>query len=176
MPTPLIPKPLDAAAFAPFGTVIRFEAAQARPVNENTARRADTAALFEQASGLAPVLAIYRAEPQALPTRLRLFERHPHAAQSFVSLNVPRFLVVVAPADRDGLPDPARAQAFVGQAGMGLSYRPDQWHTPLLAIGTGGDLLMFMAEGSATDCVEHRLAESLLIQNPLTPESTNHGA
>ena len=172
----LIPRPLDAAAFAPFGTVIRFEAAHARPVNENTARRADTVALFEQASGLAPVLAIYRAEGQALPMRLNLFERHPHAAQSFVSLNVPHFLVVVAPAGPDGLPDPSRAQAFTGLAGMGLSYRPDQWHTPLLALGIGGDLLMLMAEGSATDCVEHRLAEPLLIQDPLSPESTNHGA
>lgn len=171
---PLVPQPLEAAAFAPFGTVIQFEPAGARRVNEGTALRADTAALFEQAAGLASVLALYRAEAQALPLRLTLFERHPHAAQSFVSLSVPHFLVVVAPAGPDGLPVAAEARAFLGRAGTGLSYRRDQWHTPLLAIGAGGDLLMLMAEGGPTDCIEHRLANPLLVQDPVLSESPFH--
>ena len=163
---PLMPRPLEVNAFAPFGTVIRFEPRGARLVNEGTARRADVAALFEQAVGLTPVMAVYRAEAQAFPLRLTLFERHPHAAQSFVSLSVAHFLVVVAPAGLDGLPVPTHACAFIGQAGIGLSYGRDQWHTPLLAIGTGGDLLMLMAEGGPNDCIEHRLAVPLLVQDP----------
>lgn len=164
---PLRPEPLAPDGFAPFGTVIRFDADAARPVNGGTARRADTAALFAAEPGTRPCLAIYRADAQALPLRVALFERHPGAAQSFVSVSVPTFLVVVAPADRDGLPDAARARAFLGRAGTGLSYRPNQWHTPILALGTGGDLLMLTAEHrDARDCIEHRLADPLTILQP----------
>ena len=162
----LIPEPLGAAAFAPFGTVIRFEPSRARSVNEGTAQRADTAALFDQIGGLAPVLALYRAEAQTLPLHLTLFERHPQSSQSFVSIDVRHFLVVVAPAGADGRPVAGAARAFLGQAGMGLSYRRDQWHTPLLAIGAGGHLLMLMSEGGPTDCIEHRLAAPLLVLDP----------
>ena len=163
-PAPLRPEPLEPDAFAPFGTVIRFDAAAARPVNEGTARRADAEALFDAGPGARPRLALYRADAQALPLRASLFERHPAAAQSFVSLSVPAFLVVVAPAGPDGGPDLGQARAFLGTAGTGLSYRPDQWHTPIAALGTGGDLLMLTAEhGDARDCVEHRLSEPLTI-------------
>ena len=169
----LTPEPLDAAAFAPFGTVIAFDADKARAVNEGTARRADTAALFDQAAGTAPVLALYRLQAQAGPLRLSLFERHPHSSQSFVSLSVERFLVIVAPTGTDGLPIEAEARAFTGCAGAGLSYRRDQWHTPVMALGTGGDLLMLMAErGAADDCIEHRLATPLTLHHVAIPEST----
>ena len=154
-------------AFEPFGTVLRFDAATARPVNENTARRSDTTAFFEAPAGARPQLALYRADPQAFPLTLSLFERHPQTAQSFLSVSVPQFLLVVAPPGPDGLPDPGRARAFVGRAGSGLSYRPDQWHTPILALGQAGDLMMLMAEhGDERDCVEHRLAQPLTILEP----------
>lgn len=163
----LRPEPLTPDRFAPFGTVIRFDAAVARPVNGGTALRADTAALFQAAPGAEPRLALYRAEAQTLPLRVRLFERHPQTAQSFVSLDVERFLVVVAPPGPDGLPDTRRARAFLGRAGTGLSYRVDQWHTPILALDRGGDFLMLMAEhGDARDCIEHHLAEPLTILQP----------
>lgn len=163
----LRPEPLEPTAFAPFGTVLRFDAATARSVNENTARRSDTAALFEAPAGARPRLALYRADPQVFPLTLSLFERHPETAQSFLSVSVPRFLLVVAPPGPDGLPDAARARAFVGRAGTGLSYRPNQWHTPILALDQAGDLMMLMAEhGDERDCVEHRLARPITILEP----------
>jgi ureidoglycolate lyase len=163
----LRPEPLTSAAFAPFGTVITYEPGASRSVNDGTAHRADTVALFEAGTGARPGLAIYRTEAQALPLRLSLFERHPEAAQTFVSLSVASFLVVVAPAGANGLPETRGARAFLGMAGMGLSYRPDQWHTPILALGTGGDLIMLMAEHhDARDCIEHRLSDPIIILQP----------
>lgn len=160
-------EPLEPEAFAPFGTVLRFDDAAARSVNETTARRSDTAALFEAPAGARPRLALYRADPQAFPLTLSLFERHPEAAQSFLSVSVPRFLLVVAPSGQGGLPDVGRARAFVGRAGTGLSYRPNQWHMPILALGQAGDLMMLMAEhGDERDCIEHRLAQPITILEP----------
>jgi ureidoglycolate lyase len=163
----LRPEPLLAETFAPFGAVIGFDAAAAWSVNEGTARRADTAALFEAGAGARLRLAIYRTEAQALPLHVSLFERHPVTSQSFVSLDVPRFLVVVAPPGPGDGPDPAEARAFVGTAGSGLSYRANQWHTPILALDAGGDLLMLMAEHrDRRDCIEHRLAHPITILQP----------
>jgi ureidoglycolate lyase len=173
----LVTEPLEPALFAPFGTVIAFAPEIARIVNQGTAHRADTRALLDHAGDATPVLAIYRVQPQSRPLRLTLFERHPRSAQSFVSISVPRFLVVVAPAGPDGLPVAAEARAFVGRAGSGLSYRRDQWHTPIMALGAGGDLLMLIAEaGTADDCVEHRFDTPFILQDPNSSESMTYGA
>lgn len=170
---------LEATAFAPFGSVIAFEPAAARLVNEGTAWRVDTRALFDNGVGTAPVLALYRLHSQEGPLKLSVFERHPHSAQSFVSLDVAHFVVAVAPTGRDGLPILAAARAFVGRSGTGFSYRRDQWHTPVMALGPGGDVLMLMAErGAPDDCIEHRLAAPLTLEvlGPTRLESTTHGA
>ncbi len=162
--TELSLEPLTRESFAPYGTVLGFEPAKTRLVNEATAHRSDTLALFDHAPGTAPVLAIYRAQAQTPPLHLTLFERHPYSSQTFISVSVPRFLVVVAPTGRDGLPIIGEARAFVGERGTGISYRRDQWHMPVMALGQGGDLLMVMAErGSADDCVEHRISFPLAV-------------
>ena len=94
-----------------------------------------------------------------------------------MSISVPRFLVVVAPSGPDGLPIATEARAFVGRAGSGLSYRRDQWHTPIMALGAGGDLLMLMAErGTADDCVEHRFDTPFILHDPTSLGSTTYGA
>ena len=173
----LVTERLDAAGFAPFGSVIAFAPEIARPVNQGTAHRADTRALFDHARDAIPVLAIYRVQSQVRPLRLTLFERHPQSAQSFVSISVARFLVVVAPTGSDGLPVAAKARAFVGRAGSGLSYRRDQWHTPVMALGAGGDLLMLIAEaGTADDCVEHHFDTPLTLHDPMSSEGMTYGA
>ena len=170
-------EPLEAAAFAPFGTVIAFDPSVARGVNEGTAHRADTRALFEHAEKTTPTLAIYRIAAQHNPLRLTVFERHPHTSQSFVSISVPRFLIVVAPAGADDLPVASAARAFVGQAGTGISYRRNQWHTPVMALGAGGDMLMLMAERkAASDCIEHRFEPPLVFNESPFSESRSHGA
>ena len=161
---PLIPQPLDAAAFAPFGDVFAFEAAEARPVNEGYALRLDLAGALDHDPAAAPVLTIYRMMPRPRPLRLGLFECHPYSAQAFVPLTVERFLVVIAEAGSDGLPDPARARAFLGRRDTGVLYRRGVWHAPLTVLGAGGDLMMLMGErGIPDDCIEHRLAVPLLV-------------
>lgn len=174
----LVPAPLTAEAFAAFGQVICFNPSRARRVNEATADRADTDAVLQLDDGAMPVLAIYRATGQSLPLQASLFERHPLSTQAFISISCACFLVVVAPARADGLPDAGKARAFLGTAGTGVSYRLDQWHMPILSIGGDGDLLMLMAErGTPEDCIEHRLPGPLSIVLPSHRiEGIDHGA
>lgn len=155
--------PLSATLFAPYGNVVGFDSRSARVVNGGHALRADTAAELEGIGG-SPVLAIYRVERQDLPLRLTTLERHPFSSQVFVAINVPRFLVVVAPADAGGLPDADRAHAFVGVAGQGVNYRPGVWHAPITALDQPGDFMMLMWErGTEEDCIVHSSHTPLFI-------------
>ncbi|MGF9761762.1 ureidoglycolate lyase [Microvirga sp. 0TCS3.31] len=161
----LLPKSLTPSAFSPFGEVLSFDSDRSRLVNDGRALRFDTDTRFDHVSPDGePVLSIYRAEGGPLPMRLVTFERHPLSSQAFVALSAECFLIVVAPEDRKGLPDLARAEAFVGHRGEGVNYARNLWHAPIAAIGPGGDFLMFMWEsGSSVDCIVHPLQEPLVV-------------
>jgi len=169
----LFPKRLTPSSFSAFGEVLSFDPERSRLVNDGRALRFDTDTRFDNASpGGEPVLAVYRASGGPLPMRLLTFERHPLSSQTFVALSVERFLIVVAPEDRAGLPDLERAEAFVGHRSEGVNYARNLWHTPIAAIGADGDFLMFMWEsGSSDDCVFHHLNEPLVVDSiPLFAE------
>jgi ureidoglycolate lyase len=161
----LFPKRLTPSAFSSFGEVLFFDPDRSRLVNDGRALRSDTDTRFDHASPDGePVLAVYRASGGPLPMRLLTFERHPLSSQTFVALSAERFLIVVAPDDRAGLPDLERAEAFVGHRNEGVNYARNLWHAPIAAIGADGDFLMLMWEsGSAEDCVFHHLQEPLAV-------------
>lgn len=161
----LFPKRLTPSAFSSFGEVLFFDPDRSRLVNDGRALRFDTDTRFDHASPDGePVLAVYRASGGPLPMRLLTFERHPLSSQTFVALSAERFLIVVAPEDRAGLPDLKRAEAFVGHRNEGVNYARNLWHAPIAAIGADGDFLMLMWEsGSAEDCVFHHLQEPLAV-------------
>lgn len=160
----LHPVPLTGAAFAPFGAVLAHDPGAGRVVNGGTAWRTDLPGLDDRDAEAAPALALYRLAPQSLPLAVDLLERHPRSPQCFAALTVERFLVVVAPAGPDGLPDPGRAQAFLGRRGMTLRYARDQWHAPMIALDDGGDMVMLAFERrDGGDGVEHRLASPLVV-------------
>ncbi len=161
----LSPKRLTPSAFSPFGEVLFFDPDRSRLVNDGRALRFDTDTRFDNASPDGePVLAVYRARGEPLPMPLATFERHPLSSQAFVALSAERFLIVVAPPGRAGLPDLDRAEAFVGHRGEGVNYARNLWHAPIAAIGSDGDFLMFMWEsGSSENCILHHLHEPLAI-------------
>ena len=161
-------EPLTPEGFAAFGQVIEAGAGPGRPVNLGTAMRFDRLGLLENARPAArPNLAVFRLAPQGLPFPLTLFERHPHSSQAFVPMRGARWLLCVAPEDAAGRPDAARARAFVGGPGRGVNLRRGAWHHPLIALDEPAELAMLAWEdGSGGDCVEHRLADPVLVQDP----------
>ena len=155
--------PLAADDFAPFGDVAAHDASRARRVNEGHGWRSDLQP-DDAAADAAPALALYRLDARVLPLPITLFERHPQSAQLFAALTVERFAIVVAPPGAGGLPDPARARAFVGFRGQALRYRRGVWHAPMIALDQAGDMLMLAWErGIPDDCIEHRLAAPLIL-------------
>ena len=164
-PRRLAAVPLTSAAFAPFGDVLdATEAPQAslqgRAVNLGTAQRHDRAAALESTRpAAAPNLALFRCQPQALPFRATLLERHPHSTQLFASLGGARWLLVVAPTLANGEPDVEGARAFLASPGQGVNFRRGLWHHPVIALDRPAELLMLAWEdGGPGDCEERPLA------------------
>lgn len=165
-PRRLTAVPLTPAAFTAFGDVFGAATAPAAPtakdraVNLGTARRQDRAAALESSRPAAqPNLAQFRCEPQALPFRATLLERHPHSTQLFASLRGARWLLLVAPSLPDGEPDVDAARAFLASPGQGVNFRRGLWHHPVIVLDQPAELLMLAWEdGGPGDCEERPLA------------------
>lgn len=164
-PRRLVPQPLTAAAFAPFGDVI--ESADAFSViNSGTTQQfADLAQVQVSDAGGAPRVSIYRVAPYELPLPLRMLERHPLGSQLFMPLHGERFLVVVAP--RGDRIDPGAVRAFVTNGRQGVNYRPGTWHHPVIALGDRSDFLVLDRTGPGANCDEFPLdPQALLLAAP----------
>jgi ureidoglycolate lyase len=151
----LLPEPLTAEAFAPFGSVIEAsDAAVQIDINQGHAVRYDALAAADCADGGGNVvLSLFRAKPLAERV-LKVFERHPLGSQSFVPLSGRPYLVAVAPA---GEFDPATVRLFRAEGHQGVHYRKGVWHHFLLVL-EDGDFLVVDRAGPGDNCEEIALA------------------
>lgn len=162
----IIAAPLDAGAFAPFGSVLDIAALPGRPVNENRGLRCDLPVVLAHDTGASsPSTAVYRLTASTFPFPIRQFERHPHSDQLFVPLAASACLVAIAPAGGDGRPDLAGIRAFIGRPGQAIVYRAGVWHLPLVSLVSEGTFLMQMWEtgNAGRDCEVHDLPAPVTI-------------
>ena len=116
-------RPLNAADFAPFGTV------------SDAGDQAEVGPIVGTRAGVGPRLRWNLAGVTTLPHRATVMERHRFSSQCFIPCDAgARWLVLVMPHAADGGPDPAGAIAFVADGRQALTYAPDVWHHPLTTI------------------------------------------
>ena len=74
----IVPQPLTAQRFAPFGDVIEARQSSALMINQGTSTRFhDLAAVDVGAEGGRTLVNIFRATPYPLPLVIRMMEKHP---------------------------------------------------------------------------------------------------
>lgn len=136
--------PLTEAAFAPFGTVVEYAGVEHR---QRLASK-----LQNLRAEARPHLEFVTAAGQTLPVTATVMERHRHSSQSFVPIEVARYLIVVAPHAATGGPEMRRARAFAVSGRQSITYAPDVWHHPLTPLDRDGvfAILTFRA-GDAGD-------------------------
>lgn len=140
--------PLTPAAFAPFGDVLATPDLPGRTYFDE--------ALCNARPGARPSLSLSRLAPlPMLPMLARSLERHEHSSQTFVPLDVSRWLVIVAPPLPGGGPDASRVQAFVAGPGQGITYRADTWHHGLTVLDREARFAIFMWRDGSADDEEH---------------------
>ena len=141
----IIAQPLTLNAFAPYGDVLAPPADFGRAYFEKGLRSDRTTAW--------PSLSVTHSKPlPSLPLEATVLERHEFSSQSFLPLDVSRWLVVVAPSGPDGGPDPSRAMAFLAGPGQGVTYHMGTWHHPLTALDRPARFAVFMwRDGTSAD-------------------------
>jgi ureidoglycolate lyase len=161
----LVPQPLTAAAFVPFGDVIE-SIAEGETINRGTTRQfADLAKVDVTEGGGVPRVSLYRVSPYPLPMPIGMLERHPLGSQLFMPLHGAPFLVVVAP--RGDTVEPATVVAFVTNGRQGVNYARGTWHHPVIALREASEFLVVDREGPGANCDEWSFeAESLVLQRP----------
>lgn len=135
---------ISAERFAPYGDVID------RPAE------AGTRAFYSRwlgGEGLAPVFHVNNVPMSTVPAVVERLERHPHAAQCFVPLDVSRYLVTVAPSLPDGAPDLERVESFLVPGTLGVVYAPDVWHAGMSVVDRAGAFAVLMWRGANDDDV-----------------------
>ena len=145
-------EPLTHEAFAPFGEVLDPEMAERRVINAGRCTRFHAlAGVPVLGDGARVVVSLFRTEPVALPHPIDMMERHPLGAQAFWPLSGRPWIAVVAPdeAGRPGVP-----RAFLVPPTQGVSYAPNVWHHPLLALGGAADFLVVDRDGPGDNLEE----------------------
>lgn len=149
-------RPITAAAFAPFGTLIDAAAKSPEAINDGTTRRHSDLATLDLRD---PVLGIYVAQARRLPLRITKLERHREAAQVFLPLGDHRFIVLVA--QGADAPDWQRIEAFITGPGQGVSLRRGCWHHGLVALGDGDRFAVLEGGNYRADTVEAAAPEAI---------------
>lgn len=163
----LVIQDLDAASFAPFGTVIELAGARHYPINAGTTERYHALAIADTvAEGGQTGISLFRGQAFALPLRLRVMERHPRSSQAFIPLACgasDRYLVVVA-APGDFHPD--RMAAFLARGFQGVQYARGVWHHPLIALDRESDFIVVDRIAADANCDEIELDEEIVAAPP----------
>ncbi len=145
---------ISAERFAPFGVVID------RP--EQAGERAFYSRWLG-GEGLSPVFHVNNVPLSTLPATVSRLERHPHAAQCFVPLDVSRYLVTVAPALEDGTPDLSQVETFLVPGTLGVIYAPGVWHAGMSVVDRAGAFAVLMWRGANDDDVFTDIAPLQLV-------------
>jgi ureidoglycolate lyase len=141
----IVAKPLNAEEFAPYGDVLAPPADFGRVYFDQGLRSTRPGAWASLSVAHAKSL-------PSLPLQAKVMERHEFSSQSFVPLDVSRWLLVVAPSAADGGPDGSRAVAFLAGPGQGVTYHAGTWHHPLTILERPGRFAVFMwRDGTKTD-------------------------
>ena len=155
----IVPQPLTQQAFAPYGDVIDVPSEPGRQYYED--------ALGNLRPGAHPSLSMsLKTETPDRPLKAELLERHEFSSQTFVPIDVARWLIVVAPHAKAGGPDLSGVQAFIATGRQGVTYKPNTWHHGLTVLDKPGRFAVFMWRDGGKGDEEFVPVEPFIIRIP----------
>ena len=154
----LHPRPLTAAAFAPYGEVIETGSAY-RLINAGLCQRHHDLARLDFGDARAGI-SVFSAEPRALPYAFDLIERHPEGSQAFLPMTQHPFLVIVT--DHPG----AVPLAFITNGAQGINLARGTWHGVLTPLHAPGLFAVVDRIGPTPNLEEHRFDSPYEVRHP----------
>ena len=134
MTSVLMPAPLTAADFAPYGEVIEMSGSPDKTINQGMCNRYHDLARLDFTDGRAGI-SLFDAKARDFPYLVDMVERHPQGSQAFIPITQVPFLVVVA---EDDAGIPTRPRAFITGPGQSINLHRGVWHGVLAPIRQPG--------------------------------------
>lgn len=152
----LAARPLTAAGFARFGTVIDSDR-HSIIANAGTAHRYDVVRQTVQTvpPGYDLVTSIFDTRARDLPLRVDYLERHRFSPQIIMPVSGLGYLTIVCDSDDGGAPALDTLCAFFCTQRQGIMYHNNIWHHPIASVRSEARyLVQSWQNGSVTDCEE----------------------
>ncbi len=142
--------------FAAYGDLISSDNIKAIDINAGYAKRFDNLANINTSrDGGKTIVSIFSTLKRTFPMKIDMMEKHPLGSQAFIPMKETNFIVLVAPPDDK--PEINKIESFVVSRGIGINYKPDIWHFPLISTenmnflvmdrkGTGDNLIIYNFE------------------------------
>lgn len=156
----------DAEVFAPYGRFIT-------PPDAVGSRALYSDAFTTHPAKSDLVVHVNHVRPSSLPLTATRIERHPHAAQCFIPLDLARYVVVVMPSDEDDQPDLSAAVGFLVPATVGVIFNPRAWHLGATVLDRPGHFTVLMWRDGTDADDEFVTIPRLTLTMPQMPVAAN---
>ena len=124
---------LSTESFLPFGDIINKKSSSKQlSINQGTTvRHHNISELKLTDQNGKPAISIFSGSPRDIPIQIKIMEKHPIASQSFLPIQNHDWLVVVSK-EKNDLPDLDTLRCFKVDGNLGITYKANVWHHPLL--------------------------------------------
>ena len=126
------PKPINKENFSKFGDMITTENIRPVEINNGYAKRFDDIAKVDTSiNNGETTISIFSALKRSFPMKIDMMEKHPLGSQAFIPMKETTFLTLVAPEGEK--PDIEKIESFIVPKGIGVNYKANVWHFPLIS-------------------------------------------
>ncbi len=126
------PIPITKENFSKFGNMITTEDINPLEINNGYAKRFDEIAKIDTSSENGETtISIFSALKRSFPMKIDMMEKHPLGSQAFIPMKETTFLTLVAPEGEK--PDIEKIESFIVPKGIGVNYKANVWHFPLIS-------------------------------------------
>ena len=126
------PIPITKENFSKFGNMITTEDIKPLEINNGYAKRFDNIAKIDTSSKNGETtISIFSALKRSFPMKIDMMEKHPLGSQAFIPMKETTFLTLVAPEGE--IPDIEKIESFIVPKGIGVNYKANVWHFPLIS-------------------------------------------
>ena len=142
--------------FTTYGDLISSDDIKPIDINTGYAKRFDNLANINTSKDEGKtIVSIFSAVKRTFPIKIDMMEKHPLGSQAFVHMKETTFITFVAPPGEK--PEINNIESFVVPPKIGINYKPDIWHFPLISTenmsflvvdrkGAGNNLIIYNFE------------------------------
>jgi len=161
METIIKPIKITRKNFATYGDLISSDDVKPMDINAGYAKRFDNLAnIITSKDDGKTIVSIFSAVKRTFPMKIDMMEKHPLGSQAFVPMKETTFITFVAPPGEK--PEINNIESFVVPPKIGINYKPNIWHFPLIST-EDTSFLVIDRKGNGENLVIHKFDKEKII-------------